>query len=63
MMKSSVSFTGNVSEGGTIEVLGDVVTGYIVNVVREDGEEAVRIPRSISNKLKAHQVVCYHLSS
>ncbi|KAM7532167.1 hypothetical protein LguiB_035577 [Lonicera macranthoides] len=55
MMKSSVSFTGNVSEGGTVEVLGDGVTGYIVNVVREDGEEAVRIPRSISNKLKAHQ--------
>ncbi|XP_075084298.1 protein CHROMATIN REMODELING 20 isoform X1 [Nicotiana tabacum] len=43
-------------ESGSLEMLGDVETGYIVNVVREDGEEAVRIPPSISAKLKAHQV-------
>ncbi|XP_055834893.1 protein CHROMATIN REMODELING 20 isoform X2 [Solanum dulcamara] len=41
---------------GSLEMLGDVETGYIVNVVREEGEEAVRIPRSISAKLKSHQV-------
>ncbi|XP_059628567.1 protein CHROMATIN REMODELING 20 isoform X2 [Cornus florida] len=55
-MTNSASFNGNISEGGTVEVLGDVLTGYIVNVVREAGEEAVRIPPSISAKLKAHQV-------
>lgn len=43
-------------ESGNLEMLGDVETGYIVNVVREEGEEAVRIPRSISEKLKSHQV-------
>lgn len=47
---------GDLSEGASIEVLGDALTGYIVNVVREKGEEAVRIPPSISAKLKAHQV-------
>lgn len=46
----------NLTEGGSVKVLGDTLTGYIVNVVREKGEEAVRIPRSISSKLKAHQV-------
>lgn len=46
-------------ESGSLEMLGDVETGYIVNVVREDGEEAVRIPPSISAKLKAHQVTFY----
>ncbi|CAN4105513.1 unnamed protein product [Withania somnifera] len=43
-------------ESGSLEMLGDGETGYIVNVVREEGEEAVRIPRSISEKLKSHQV-------
>ncbi|XP_060186744.1 protein CHROMATIN REMODELING 20 isoform X2 [Lycium barbarum] len=43
-------------ESGSLEMLGDVETGYIVNVVREEGEEAVRIPPSISSKLKSHQV-------
>ncbi|KAH7839935.1 hypothetical protein Vadar_010494 [Vaccinium darrowii] len=53
---SSVNLSGNLSEGCSVEVLGDALTGYIVNVVREKGEEAVRIPPSISGKLKAHQV-------
>ncbi|KAE9611986.1 putative DNA helicase chromatin remodeling SNF2 family [Lupinus albus] len=53
---SSAGCNGNLSEGASIEVLGDVIAGYIVNVVREKGEEAVRIPPSISAKLKAHQV-------
>ncbi|OIW13803.1 hypothetical protein TanjilG_31692 [Lupinus angustifolius] len=53
---TSAGCNGNLSEGASIEVLGDVIAGYIVNVVREKGEEAVRIPPSISAKLKAHQV-------
>lgn len=53
---SSVGFNGNLSEDASTEVLGDVSKGYIVNVVRENGEEAVRIPPSISAKLKVHQV-------
>ncbi|KAG2693959.1 hypothetical protein I3760_08G119200 [Carya illinoinensis] len=55
-MMSSAGCNGNLSEGVSVEVLGDASTGYIVNVVREKGEEAVRIPPSISAKLKAHQV-------
>ncbi|XP_054817178.1 protein CHROMATIN REMODELING 20 isoform X2 [Prosopis cineraria] len=47
---------GNLSEGASSEVLGDALTGYVVNVVREKGEEAVRIPPSTSAKLKAHQI-------
>ncbi|GKV07068.1 hypothetical protein SLEP1_g18876 [Rubroshorea leprosula] len=53
---SSSSFNGNLSDEASLEVLGDAVSGYIVNVRRESGEEAVRIPPSISAKLKAHQV-------
>ncbi|QHO34705.1 protein CHROMATIN REMODELING 20 isoform X1 [Arachis duranensis] len=48
--------SSNLSEGASVEVLGDAASGYIVNVVREKGEEAVRIPPSISAKLKAHQI-------
>ncbi|KAI4350074.1 hypothetical protein L6164_010597 [Bauhinia variegata] len=55
-VKSSAGYHGNLSEGSGIEVLGDALTGYIVNVVREKGEEAVRIPPSISAKLKTHQI-------
>ncbi|KAJ6434181.1 hypothetical protein OIU84_017817, partial [Salix udensis] len=54
-MMNFASCSGNL-EGASVEVLGDATTGYIVNVVREKGEEAVRIPPSISSKLKAHQV-------
>jgi transcriptional regulator ATRX len=46
----------SIPEGAEVEVLGDAHSGYIVNVVREIGEEAVRVPRSISAKLKVHQV-------
>lgn len=56
-LMNSVTLDGDLSTGASIEVLGDAFTGYIVNVVREKGEEAVRIPSSISAKLKAHQVV------
>eukprot|EP00257_Ricinus_communis_P017978 XP_015576553.1 protein CHROMATIN REMODELING 20 isoform X1 [Ricinus communis] len=55
-MMNTASCNGNLPEGASFEVLGDAATGYIVNVVREKGEEAVRIPPSISAKLKAHQV-------
>ncbi|KAG6737428.1 hypothetical protein POTOM_058949 [Populus tomentosa] len=55
-MINPASCSGNLTEGASVEVLGDATTGYIVNVVREKGEEAVRIPPSISSKLKAHQV-------
>lgn len=55
-MMSSAGFTRTLPAGDTTDVLGDALTGYIVNVVREEGEEAVRIPPSISTKLKAHQI-------
>lgn len=38
-------------------MLGDVIDGFIVNVAREENEEPVRIPPSISAKLKPHQVI------
>lgn len=46
----------SIPEGAEVEVLGDAHSGYIVNVAREIGEEAVRVPCSISAKLKVHQV-------
>lgn len=36
--------------------LDDPIEGYIVNIAREKDEEPVRIPQSISAKLKPHQV-------
>lgn len=56
MPVDSKSFSCNYSEGASAEVLGDASTGYIVNVVREKGEDAVRIPPSLSRKLKPHQI-------
>lgn len=52
-----------IPEGAETEVLGDAHSGYIVNVAREIGEEAVRVPRSISAKLKVHQVSIYICAS
>ncbi|KAL8052253.1 hypothetical protein ABFX02_06G200400 [Erythranthe guttata] len=43
-------------DGTGVEMLGDMSAGYIINVVREEGEEPVRIPPSISMKLKIHQI-------
>ena len=57
MMKNASTYNGSLPEGATSEVLGDISTGFIVNVVREKGEDAVRIPPSISTKLKTHQVL------
>ncbi|XP_042518002.1 protein CHROMATIN REMODELING 20 isoform X2 [Macadamia integrifolia] len=52
----TVNCNGNVPDGADAEILGDVINGYIANVVREKDEEAVRIPPSISSKLKPHQI-------
>ncbi|GAB2287183.1 hypothetical protein Dimus_021567 [Dionaea muscipula] len=56
IMTKTAACNWSLPEGAGSEVLGDASTGYIVNVVREVGEDAVRIPPSISLKLKAHQV-------
>ncbi|KAM5561744.1 protein CHROMATIN REMODELING 20 [Rosa sericea] len=56
-MKCSPSYNGNISEGVSAEVMGDASAGYIVNVMREKGEEPVRVPPSLSSKLKAHQIM------
>ncbi|CAN8294962.1 unnamed protein product [Cochlearia groenlandica] len=53
---SSMGDAKTIPQGAETEVLGDAHTGYIVNVAREIGEETVRVPRSISAKLKVHQV-------
>lgn len=53
---SSVVSKKSSFDGTGVEILGDISAGYIINVVREEGEEAVRIPPSISMKLKLHQV-------
>lgn len=59
---SSVVSKKSSFDGTGVEILGDISAGYIINVVREEGEEAVRIPPSISMKLKLHQVCqCYHI--
>ncbi|KAK8712777.1 hypothetical protein V6N13_148005 [Hibiscus sabdariffa] len=55
-MVDASSCTRNLLDEASLEVLGDANTGYIVNVRRENGEEAVRIPPSISAKLKVHQI-------
>ncbi|KAK8633968.1 hypothetical protein V6N13_014797 [Hibiscus sabdariffa] len=55
-MLNSSSCGRNLLDEANLEMLGDANTGYIVNVRREDGEEAVRIPPSISAKLKVHQI-------
>lgn len=54
MTNSMVSDGTSFDDG--VEVLGDTASGYIINLVREEGEEAVRIPPSISTNLKLHQV-------
>ncbi|KAL3650059.1 hypothetical protein CASFOL_006462 [Castilleja foliolosa] len=43
-------------DGAGFKVLGDSSSGYIINMLREEGEEAVRVPQSISTKLKLHQI-------
>ncbi|KAL1542519.1 DNA helicase [Salvia divinorum] len=43
--------------GAGLEAQDNASSGYIINLVREEGEEAVRIPPSISTKLKPHQIL------
>lgn len=61
MMMDTSTCNETLPEGASSEVLGDASSGFIVNVVREEGEDSVRIPPSISAKLKTHQVYinCY----
>ncbi|XP_068665822.1 protein CHROMATIN REMODELING 20-like isoform X2 [Aristolochia californica] len=54
--KSTVNSNGTALEGADSEVLGDAIKGFIVNVAREENEEAERIPPSLSAKLKPHQI-------
>ncbi|XP_042016486.1 protein CHROMATIN REMODELING 20-like, partial [Salvia splendens] len=42
--------------GAGHEAQDNASSGHIINLVREEGEEAVRIPPSISTKLKPHQI-------
>lgn len=45
-----------IGKAAGVEVLDNASLGYIVNLMREEDEEAVRIPPSISANLKLHQV-------
>ncbi|XP_058095092.1 protein CHROMATIN REMODELING 20 isoform X2 [Magnolia sinica] len=54
--KISTSCNGNATVGTSVKVLGDATNGFIVNVAREADEVPVRIPPSISAKLKPHQI-------
>ncbi|KAK6144887.1 hypothetical protein DH2020_021707 [Rehmannia glutinosa] len=56
VIKSSMVSNGISFDGAGVEVLGNTTSGYIINLVREEGEEAVRVPPSISKKLKLHQI-------
>ncbi|KZV39240.1 protein CHROMATIN REMODELING 20 [Dorcoceras hygrometricum] len=56
MIMSSMVRSENSFDGAGSEMLGDTSAGYVINVVREEGEEAVRIPPSICTKLKPHQI-------
>lgn len=57
--KYAANCNGTATEDASVEVLGDAMSGYIVNVAREEDEDPVRIPPSISAKLKPHQVSCF----
>lgn len=54
--KNATSSNGIATEEATVGLLGDASEGYIVNVAREEDEEPVRIPPSMSARLKPHQV-------
>lgn len=50
------------SFGAPLDV-SDAGDGHIVNLAREEDEEPVRIPSSMSSKLKPHQVCMVKISS
>ncbi|ERN15878.1 protein CHROMATIN REMODELING 20 [Amborella trichopoda] len=54
--KSAATCNGNAADFAGEKVLGDAVKGFIMNVVREENEEPVRVPPSISAHLKPHQI-------
>lgn len=54
--KNATSSNGIATEEATVGLLGDASEGYIVNVAREEDEQPVRIPPSMSARLKPHQV-------
>lgn len=51
------SMISSTSPAAVSVVMEDLKEGYIINIAREVDEVAVRIPNSISLKLKPHQVV------
>ncbi|CAA7390656.1 unnamed protein product [Spirodela intermedia] len=51
-----ISVDGESMKATDVKVMGDATSGYIVNVAREDSEEPIRIPPSLSSRLKPHQV-------
>lgn len=51
-----ISLNGESMKATDVKVMGDATSGYIVNVAREDCEEPIRIPPSLSSRLKPHQV-------
>ncbi|CAA6655410.1 unnamed protein product [Spirodela intermedia] len=51
-----ISVDGESMKATDVKVMGDATSGYIVNVAREDSEEPIRIPSSLSSRLKPHQV-------
>lgn len=53
---SKLSTIRSSNESVTESIMADATEGFIINVARETDEEPVRIPLSISTKLKPHQV-------
>jgi transcriptional regulator ATRX len=51
------SMISSTSPAAASVVMEDLKEGYIINIARELDEVAVKIPNSISVKLKPHQVV------
>ncbi|XP_074572269.1 protein CHROMATIN REMODELING 20 isoform X2 [Curcuma longa] len=53
---SKLSTIRSSNESVTESIMADATEGFIINVARETDEEPVRIPQSISAKLKPHQI-------
>ena len=56
LLNSDINLDEGSMESNDTKVLGDEISGYIVNVAREDGEEPITIPPSLSGSMKPHQV-------
>lgn len=57
------SMISSTSPAAASIVMEDLKEGYIINIAREVDEVVVRIPNSISVKLKPHQVILVFLLS